>query len=475
MTERAFELRIGSEDQARLLAHLFPGDGEEHGAVIAAGLVRTSRGLRVLVRRVFLARDGEEFERQSGYRLSSLFVARTAEWCREHGCAWLSVHNHGPGDRVRFSSYDRSSHERLYPTLLDLVRRPVGALVFASAATDGELWLGGGRLPLRRLVSVGARIENFYPEPPPPAPQVARVWDRQALMLGARGQQLLAEAKVGVIGAGGAGALVLELLGKLGVGELVAIDPKRIDVTNLSRIPGATRLDALAFLAERSSRWAPRIAERYSRPKVSIARRVARRANPKVRFRAVHGDVRTARALNELRGCDFIFCATDTMSSRLLFNALCHQYLIPGIQLGAKVQVSDSGAIAGMHLPVRPVGPDGGCLDCAGVISQRILHEESTRPEHRAGQRYVDDDAVHEASVISLNAIAASHGVTDFLFALTGLHTEPTRAGRHQLFEPRERSVGNVNPTRDADCVYCGRGPLSGYAVGDAQTLPLAR
>ena len=32
---------------AKLEAHLFPGDGDEHGAVIAAGIVQTARGTRL--------------------------------------------------------------------------------------------------------------------------------------------------------------------------------------------------------------------------------------------------------------------------------------------------------------------------------------------------------------------------------------------------------------------------------------------
>lgn len=456
--------------------HLFPGDGEEHGAVIAAGICRSPRGLRLLARRVFIAGDGNDFESdRRGYRLNSLFVAKTAEWCREHGCAWLSVHNHGAGDSVRFSSFDHASHERLYPALLDLVRQPVGAIVFSTDAAAGELWDGDEEAlrPMSRLVSVGARIENIYSEPPPAPPEVAGDWHRQALMFGARGHQLLGDAKVGVIGAGGAGSVASEYLSKLGVGEIVAIDPERVALSNLSRIPGATRVDALAFLAERSHPFARRLAERFSRPKVRIARRLARRANSAVRFRALQEDLRSKNALDELRDCDFLFLATDTMTSRLVFNALCHQYLIPGIQFGAKVQVAEGGAVGRVHLPVRPVSPDAGCLDCAGVISQRLLHEESTRPEDRAGQRYVDDDDVHEASVISLNAISASHAVTDFVFALTGLHDDPERAGRHQFFDPRGRVVETVAPSRHEHCVYCGHGPASLYAIGDARPVPL--
>ena len=42
----------------RLERHLFPGDGDEHGAVIEAGIVETGRGTRLLARTLHLATDG---------------------------------------------------------------------------------------------------------------------------------------------------------------------------------------------------------------------------------------------------------------------------------------------------------------------------------------------------------------------------------------------------------------------------------
>jgi hypothetical protein len=462
----------GSDGDA-LLEHFFPGDGAEHGAVLACRSVSTRRRERLLVRRVFLARDGIDFTLGPyGYRLTALFVAKTSDWCRDHGCMWLSAHNHGKGDRVSFSSVDRGSHERLYPALLDLIGEPVGALVFASDAVAGELWMSGGRqVPITEAVLIGERFRRLYPEPLPSPPEIEQAWLRQALLLGPRGQHLLRRQRVGVIGAGGAGSLVLEELDHLGLGEVIPIDPDRVDVSNLSRIPGSTRRDALAPLAESSFLVLQRFA-RLARPKVRIARRVARRANPRGRVRAIHGDIRFGEVVQQVVDCDFLFCATDTMTSRLLFTILCHAFLIPGIQLGVKIPVADDGTIGLIHGTVRPVTLDGGCLNCAGAISQKLLHEEALLEADRRGQRYVDDPNVREASVISLNGIVAAHAVTDFLFYVTGLH-DADAALTHQLFEPRARSYGNVRFVKDPLCPYCSRGDGSVFAAGDKAPLPL--
>lgn len=467
-------LRIVGADYRLLHDHLFPGDGEEHGAVIAARRVETARGVRLLVRRVFLADEGVDFiHTRDGYALAALFVAKTADWCRDHNCVWLSVHNHGPGDRVAFSRTDRGSHQRLYPALLNLVLQPVGALVFASAAVAGELWLADeSRVSLAETTIIGDRWERLYPVPPtPPANVSMGAWARQALMLGARGQTLLREMKVGVIGAGGGGSLLLEELDHLGLGEIISVDPDRIDISNLSRITGSRRRDALAFLAERRSPLLRRLARRLARPKVRVAKRVAKAANPGGVFMGLHDDVCYSEVARQFVDCDFLFCATDTMTSRLLFNTLCHQYLIPGIQLGVKIPVDPIRGVGPIHVALRPVTLDHGCLTCAGAISQRLLHAESIEEADLRRQRYVDDPDVEQASVVSLNGIAASHAASDFILYVTGLLDDGTTL-RHQLIEPQTRSISNLGVRRDPLCAYCGREDHSVFAAGDVAPLP---
>lgn len=468
------ELRMTSSQRNALLDHLFCGDGEEHGAVLACGIARSRPATRLLARDIFLARDGVDFVTSSrAHRaLSAEFVARTSDFCRDGGYAWLSVHNHGPGDSVAFSSLDRASHERLYPSLEHYTGRPVGALVFADRAIAGEVRLDGATRILRGATVLGDRLEHLYPHPPALPPLSPATYDRQALLLGPRGQQLLGELKVVVVGAGGAGSIVAMQLARLGVGELVVVDPDRISVSNLSRIPGSVRRDALAWLAERRSRRARAIAARFARPKVHVLGREARRANPRGVYRGVYDDVAVPAATVELTDADFIFCATDTMTSRMLVNVIAHQYMVPAIQLGAKIPVAAGGDVGIIHLPVRPLTVDGGCLRCSGAISQRILHDESLDPDNRRRHRYVDDPEVEEPSVISLNTETAGRAVTDFLFMVCGLHDAGTSLG-HQMLEPRERRLMSMSFTPDPRCPYCSVGPHSRFALGDARSLPV--
>jgi hypothetical protein len=124
----AWTLTIDGSMYRELMSHLFPGDGDEHGAVIAAGITTTSRGTRLLARDLFAAMDGVDFvPGRRGYRmLTAEFVSEKIRYCRDVGLTYLAVHNHGGLGEVGFSSLDNSSHERGYPALLDISGRPVG-------------------------------------------------------------------------------------------------------------------------------------------------------------------------------------------------------------------------------------------------------------------------------------------------------------------------------------------------------------
>lgn len=470
-----FDLILPAKLKKDLFAHLFPGDGDEHGAVISAGVVHTDRGLRLLARDLFLAKDGVDYvPGERGYRmLTPRFIMERSRNCRDQHLAYLAVHNHGGSDSVGFSQPDFASHERGYPALVDILNGPpVGALVFAKRAVAGDLWLSDGRRAVLREGRVaGGSIERLYPNLPPAPPGVDLTYDRQSRLFGDRGQSLLNSAKVGIIGAGGVGSLLVLYLARLGVGHLVVVDPDRIDITNLSRVPGATRLDARSWLtADGRPEWLRKFGHRISTPKVKIMQRVARRANRHIHIEGIFGNVVDDAIAMRLRDCDYLFLAADSQQSRLVFNALVHQYLIPGVQVGSKVQVDKAtGEINDVFSVVRPVIPDFGCLWCAKLINQARLAEESLEEEDRKRQQYIEE--VPAPSVVTLNGIGASHAANEFLFSWTGLRLSNSEE-RYLYYHPQERKTMMGKSLRTENCPECGGGMKSRRARGDSTDLP---
>lgn len=460
-----------------LQAQLHPGDGDEHGAVIAAGIAETSRGTRLLARELLPARDGIDYVPGTrGYRaLTARFVAERAGYCADQQLCYLAAHGHGGTDTVAFSPDDLASHERGYPALLDITASGlVGALVFARDAVAGDIWTREGRWPLSHLTIVGPRVRRLYPAPPQRPAHVDPMYDRHARLFGDIGQQILSSLKVGIIGLGGGGSLLNEWLARLGVGHIVAVDFDRVELSNLPRIVGATQWDAMALLSRQPHLWLQQLGRRLARRKVHVARRVARQANPAIRFDAVVGDVLdepTARLLSDV---DFLFLASDAIQTRLVFNALVHQYLIPGAQIGAKVPVDPrTRRVGDIFVATRPVlpYPGGGCLECHQLIPPARLQAEALTDRERCAQRYVDDEAIAEPSMITLNALSAAQAANDLMMMFTGLFEESVGLSQ-QLHWVRERTLAPIAPRRDPRCPDCSLAPASRRSRGDRARLP---
>ena len=466
---RSWRLTIPAGLYGELHRHLFPGDGDEHGAVILAGTCESDRGLRLVARELHLAKDGVDYvPGKRGYRmLKAEFIQSRILRARDRRLAYLAIHNHGGTDSVGFSGPDMASHERGYPALLDIGRgMPVGALVFARSAVAGDLWFPGcDRATLSHAAIIGHRRQLLFPRLEKNAATLG-IYDRQSRLFGDAGQELLRRTRVGIVGLGGAGSVLAELLGRLGVGEFVLADPERAEDTNLPRLIAARRRDAVA------PSWLPRkIAHRLQSRKVRMAARNIHRANREAHIEAVPRNFLEADVAARFTDCDFLFLAADTMGARLLFNAIVHQYGIPGIQVGTKIPVAEDGTVGNVFCVSRMVTPEQGCLWCNGLISPARLQDEAVPEAAKRGYAYVDDPGVTAPSVVTMNAIACAHAADDFLFHLTGLKYADAESGWFR-WNSRRAVAGYDMPTQGENCAECSGKEHSRLGMGDNAMLP---
>ena len=446
------DILVTAEDHRRIMEHLFPGDEDEHGAILRAGVVRSGSSLRLLVQHVQPARFGADYVAgRYGYRaLTPTFIHREILQCRDSSLAYLAVHNHGSDRRVEFSTVDLESHERGYPALLDIGRGvPVGALVYGRRSVAADVWLPDGtRRALGTYRIVGHDITRLYSKPCRERESGAE-HDRQMRMFGAAGQHILCASKVAVVGLGGVGSLVAEYLARLGVGNLLLIDPDAIETSNLSRVVGATRTDV-----------------ETGQLKTQIAVRHVREMTTGAELQPIASDVARQSVAQLLRDCDFIFLAADSMRARLVVNALAHQYLVPAIQMGAKIRRGHRGELEDAMSAVRHVRPGAGCLWCNGLIDPTQLAIEAKSDSERKEQAYGVQEP--NPSVITLNAVAAAHAVNDFLFDFLGLRNGNVEAV-YQHFHFHRGKAQRVMPRRDPECREC----VHRLAMGDALELPV--
>lgn len=448
-------LRIAREDFDTVYRHLFPGDGDEYGAVLLAGCSQSNGQLTLLVREVYPALVGVDYvEGKIGYRaLTPKFIHRLITRARDERLVYLAVHNHASDRQVGFSRIDFESHERGYPALLQIAKgMPVGALVFGRRSIQADIWLpDGDRLELNDAVVVGNTVQRLTPSPKPTSLDGTETYNRQIRMFGKDGQADLARCRVGIIGLGGIGSLVAEYLARIGVGKFLLVDDDRVEESNLSRIVGASLSDAHDEVT-----------------KVTVARRLIQQANSRAEIQLVTDDVAKESVAKQLTACDYLFLAADSMRARLVFNAIVHQYLIPGVQLGSKIRSDSAGTLVDVMSANRPVRPGHGCLWCNQLIDPNLLAKEAKTDQERKDQAYGVEEA--NPSVISLNAISASHAVNDFLLDYLGLRPDSGLL-YYEHFHHLKNARSLVEPRRDTDCLECSRSGHR-YARGDLVALP---
>jgi hypothetical protein len=300
------------------------------------------------------------------------------------------------------------------------------------------------------------------------------VYDRHARLFGDTGQSILSNIKVGIIGLGGGGFLINEWLSRLGVGHIIAIDFDKVEASNLPRIVGATKWDAQCWLTTSKFSWLQRFGKLLAKQKVKVAKRMAKKANPKIVFKAIIGDILDEKTALRLKDVDFIFLGSDTIKSRNVFNAIVHQYLIPGAQIGSKVRVDkQTKKIIEIFTVGRIVLPyqGGGCLQCNGWIPSARLQIELISDEERKAQNYIDDENITEPSVITLNVLSAAQVINDFMMIFTGIY-EQEKPLPHILNDVISRELNITDLRSSNDCLHCSIHERSRFAKGDRKKLP---
>ena len=144
----------------------------------------------------------------------------------------------------------------------------------------------------------------------------------------------LREKTVLVAGCGGLGGYLIEMLLRLGVGEIRAADGDGFEASNLNR----QLYSAPALLGK---------------PKAEAAAERAAAVNPEVRFTAVREFVTEENVGELVRGCDAVLDALDNIASRRMLAKACAEEGVPLIH----------GAICGWSAQAAIVMPGDGLME----------------------------------------------------------------------------------------------------------------
>lgn len=147
-------------------------------------------------------------------------------------------------------------------------------------------------------------------------------------------QQLLGTKRVLVAGCGGLGGHLIELMLRLGIGAITAVDSDVFEPSNLNR----QLLSQVPLLGT---------------PKAEAAAARAAAVNPQVSFQAVQTRIDSSNAAPLIRGCDAVLDGLDNIESRKILAAACSEAGIPFIH----------GAIGGWNVQAAVCMPGDPLLD----------------------------------------------------------------------------------------------------------------
>lgn len=382
-----------------------------------------------------------------------------AQLCRrakEEGLVPAIVHSH-PGGFDGFSGQDDRNERDLFTMarnrngeetrLVSVVQ--VGDSLYRARVWEDDL----APLPCHRVTVIGTRIEIQSSKVPSPSEILAR----QALAFGPEVNCLLKQLSVAVVGCGGTGSPVVQLLARLGVGRIVVIDDDVVEHSNLNRLHGATWKDADNAV-----------------PKVDVMEREVTMMGLGVEIRSMNGWVDALHIRDALKSCDVIFGCTDDHAGRLYLNRVAHFYLIPVIDVGLILMPRDDGepGLLEMAARVSVLFPTSACHGCRGTVDRVRAREEDLQRsdpdeyERQKAEAYVRGGGNPAPAVVTFTSEAATMAVNELLAGLVDFRGGGgwTWQRYRKLDKGFERSQA-AQPR--SDCPVCGSEEY--WGLGDVE------
>ena len=358
--------------------------------------------------------------------LTDEFRASVIKRAHDLGASIVEFHSHLGPLPARFSPFDRRGLREFVPHVWwRLRKRPYFAVVVTHTGIDGLAWIVDPEKP-QHLDAIVAGDRVFQSSKLSSLVADSAKYDRNARFFGQSGQDALAAANVAVVGVGGLGTHVVQQLALLGVERLVLIDSEEVDETNGNRYVGLRHDDPVPGM-----------------PKVELGRRLAKEVNREVAVVPIAECLRSQPAFDAIIDADYVFGCLDNDGSRLILNELSLAYGKPYFDMAS--DIVDGGTRYGGRVCV--VGADAGCLACYDELDLQAAQIDLMNDKER--KDYADIYGIQLSdlgrvgpSVVSINGVVASLGVTEFMLTATGVPRRP----RHVLKFRGESGVV-TNPT----------------------------
>jgi len=418
-------IRMTGTQHEFLRRHLFPGDGNEAVALMLCG--RLAEGdQHILCAYEIYPISHESCRERTPDRVT---------WNPEHGrglfdkavaksMAILKVHSH-PGGYDMFSEFDDKSDSDLFSSLhawtddgfphASAVMLPTGRLFARFVERDRSFH------DVEKILVVGDEIRLFRTET---TEAVDGAQLRTSQTFGEKTTRLLKKLRVGVVGCSGTGSWVIEQLSRLGVGQLLLVDPDTVEKKNLNRIVNTTEDDA-----------------RDKKGKVYALRDTILTHGTQNGVEVLQASLLEEAVAKKLAGCDVLFGCMDSVEGRDRLNRLAAFYTLPYFDLGVRLDADGSGGISNVSGVVHYLIPGGSSLLSRGAYSSEALRVEALRrtdPEQyrrELDDGYIKGAKVDSPAVISVNGFCATMAVNELLARIHPYRSGKLAEERRQQFD----------------------------------------
>lgn len=398
-------IRMTSKQLESLHSYLLSDPQQEAAAFLVAGFFKNDKGIHFVVRDVLIPQD-KDYDFRSSYHLevSPIFFNKAISKAERNDITVIQCHSHPFSEgELWYSPSDFAGESTSSKTIYDCLNgKPMGSLLFGQDMIIGRAWTTPGKKPEPidelRIVDRHLQIHKISDRAKRGKKVDTGLYDRQIRAFGIKGQELLSQLTVGIVGVGGTGSAVAEQLAREGIKEFIIVDHDKFTKSNKTRLYGS-------YVNTRESEY-----------KVDIVKNNIQKIEPAAKVSAIPGNVISQKVLNQLKNCDVVFSCTDRHAPRSVLNELAHQCFIPLIDVGTGLDAKD-GKVEGGSVRVSLSSPSLPCLYCMGIInSEQILSESLTKDDRESRQkegyiRGMDDDA---PSVITFTTMAASYGMLFF-------------------------------------------------------------
>ncbi len=444
-------LRFTGRQKHSLQTHLFPGDGKEAVALALCGQRRGFGRHCLSVVEVYPIPHDSCQRTSDRVTWSTDALKPVLERADSEGLSVIKIHSHPTGFNS-FSETDDVSDHQFFSTAASWIEFDAihgSVVLLPCGAMFGRYSHPSGQSKPLHMISVAGEVleywgdvdEHFVPD----------FADRHAQVLGEGTFAKLRRLRVAVIGCSGTGSPVVEQLFRLGVGELVLVDPDTIGVENLNRI-----INSRGHHASRRA------------PKVNVLADAIEETELGTHTFPIQSDLYDPDTIRKVASCDLLFGCVDSVFARHLINKIASTYCIPYIDVGVGLKADGCGGIAHATGAVHYIQPDGSSLMSRGVFTSEDVRADAMRrfnPHEHADQieqGYIKGAEVSRPAVITINHLFASYGVLEMLNRLHRIRHD----GNENFALQRWSLSGDIVETsKDGDrCKaisrYLGRGDL---------------